>query len=400
MSTGFEIQLWWLLALPLFFVLGWIAARIDIKHLVRESRALPRSYFKGLNFLLNEQPDKAIEAFLEAARVDPETIELHFALGNLFRRRGETDRAIRVHQNLIERDSSAQSQLNDEQRLHALSELGQDYLKAGLLDRAEDIFIKLRGTSRDEESLRFLLEIYQQEKEWQRSIDIARSLPEHVRHLWQKEIANFHCELASSALLHGDISEARRQLEEALGANRKCVRATLLQGEVALADGDAAGAIEAWKRVEQQSPVYLSLVAAKLLEAFRKEGREDAGIQLLRGWFEQHPSLDLLDTVFQSELAGGGPAAAYQVVRDELRRNPTLLGLDKLLEAQILMAPLERRTDLALIRNLIHNHTRRVARYRCDTCGFKARQFYWRCPACGGWETYPPKRTEEFDLTP
>src|SRR5512142_506367 len=125
------IELYWLLALPLFFALGWVAARIDLKHLLKESRALPRSYFKGLNFLLNEQPDKAIEAFLEAARVDPETVELHFALGSLFRRRGETDRAIRVHQNLIDRDG-----LSEEQRLHALAELGEDYLKAGLLDRA------------------------------------------------------------------------------------------------------------------------------------------------------------------------------------------------------------------------------------------------------------------------
>jgi len=398
-GSGFEIQLWWLLVLPIFFVLGWIAARIDIKHLVRESRALPRSYFTGLNFLLNEQPDKAIEAFIEAARVDPETIELHFALGSLFRRRGETDRAIRVHQNLIERDSP-QKQLTDKQRLHALSELGQDYLKAGLLDRAEEIFLKLRGTDRDEEALRFLLEIYQQEKEWQRSIDIANSLPDHVDHLWQKEIANFHCELAASALLYGDITEARKQLEAALTENRKCVRATLLQGEAALAEGNGASAIEAWKRVEQQSPVYLSLVAPKLLEAFRKDGREDVGIQVLRGWFAQHPSLDLLDALFDSELQAEGPEAAYQLVRDELRRNPTLLGLDKLLEAQILMAPVERRSDLELIKNLIHNHTRRVARYRCDSCGFKARQFYWRCPACGGWETYPPKRTEEFDLMP
>ena len=403
MTSGFEIQLWWLLALPLFFVLGWIAARIDIKHLVRESRALPRSYFKGLNFLLNEQPDKAIEAFIEAAKVDPETIELHFALGNLFRRRGETDRAIRVHQNLIERGNSAQgqlSQLTDEQRLHALAELGQDYLKAGLLDRAEDIFVKLRGTQRDEEALRFLLEIYQQEKDWPRSIEIARSLPEHAGHLWQKEIANFHCELAASALLHGQIAEAHGHLDAALAENRKCVRATLLQGEVALAENDTPAAIESWKRIEQQSPVYLSLAAPKLLEAFRKEGREEAGIQLLRGWFAQHPSLDLLDTVYQSELQSGGPEADYQLVRDELRRNPTLLGLDKLYEAQILMASVEQRGDLELVRNLIHNHTRRVARYRCNACGFKARQFYWRCPACGGWETYPPKRTEEFDLTP
>ncbi len=396
-TGGFEIQLWWLLVLPVFFALGWIAARLDIKHLVRESRALPRSYFKGLNFLLNEQPDKAIEAFLEAARVDPETIELHFALGNLFRRRGETDRAIRVHQNLIDRDST-QNQLSDEQRLHALAELGQDYLKAGLLDRAEEVFLKLRGTQREEEALRFLLEIYQQEKEWQQSIDIARNLPEHAGHLWQKEIANFHCELASSALLSGDATEARKQLAAALIANRKCVRATLLQGEVSLVEGNTAAAIEAWKRVEQQSPEYLALVAAKLMEAFRKEGREEAGIQLLRGWFARHPSLDLLDAVFEFDLQAEGPEAAYQLVRDELRRNPTLLGLDKLLEAQILMAPPERRADLNLIKNLVHNHTRRVARYRCDCCGFKARQFYWRCPACGGWESYPPKRTEEYDL--
>ncbi|MDO9601454.1 MAG: tetratricopeptide repeat protein, partial [Rhodocyclaceae bacterium] len=170
-----EIELWWFLALPVFFVLGWLAARIDINQLLHESRALPRSYFTGLNFLLNEQPDRAIEAFLDAAKIDPETIELHFALGSLFRRRGETDRAIRVHKHLIDRDAS-QSQLTEEQRLHALSELGQDYLKAGLLDRAEEIFDKLRGTERDEEALRNLLEIYQQEKEWAKAIAIAEEM--------------------------------------------------------------------------------------------------------------------------------------------------------------------------------------------------------------------------------
>ncbi len=136
-----EIELWWLLALPLFFGLGWAAARVDIRHLVSESKALPRSYFKGLNFLLNEQPDKAIDAFIEVVRVDPETIELHFALGSLFRRRGEIERAIRMHSNLVNRVD-----LNEEQRLHALFELGQDFLKAGMLDRAEEALTKLEGT--------------------------------------------------------------------------------------------------------------------------------------------------------------------------------------------------------------------------------------------------------------
>ena len=155
-----EIEYWWLLALPLFFALGWLAARIDIKHLLTESRALPRSYFKGLNFLLNEQPDKAIEAFIEVVKVEPQTIELHFALGSLFRRRGEVERAIRMHQNLVERED-----LPDPQKLDALYELAQDYLKAGLLDRAEELFAKLKGTSHEEAALRYLLEIYERSEE-------------------------------------------------------------------------------------------------------------------------------------------------------------------------------------------------------------------------------------------
>lgn len=405
-----EIQLWWLLALPLFFVLGWLAARIDIKQLVRESRELPHSYFAGLNFLLNEQPDKAIEAFLEAARLDPETVELHFALGSLFRRRGETDRAIRVHKHLIERDASL-SQLSEEQRLHALSELGQDYLKAGLLDRAEDIFLKLRGTARDEEALRNLLEIYQQEKDWEKAIAIAVQMPGHVEHLWQKQIAEFHCELATADLVNGRLDAARARLAAALAANRKCVRATLMRGELEMkvgtgetaTAGSAANleaALKIWQGIEQQNPVYLSLVAEKIMVIYRTQGREAAGVELLAGYLERHPSIDLLDTAFQATLAVRGAEAAYALVRDELRRNPTLLGLEKLLEAQVMLAPPERRADLDLIKNLIHNHTRRVARYRCDDCGFKARQFHWRCPACGGWETFPPLRTEEFDLTP
>ena len=390
-----EFELWWLLAIPLFFALGWVAARIDIIHLVRESRSLPRSYFRGLNFLLNEQPDKAIDAFLEAVKVDPQTIELHFALGSLFRRRGETDRAIRMHQNLAER-----ADLRDDQRLQALSGLGQDYLKAGLLDRAEETFLKLRSTVLNETALRCLLEIYQQEKEWAKAIAVARELPDHSGHLWQKQMANFYCEIATSEMTHARPEKAQELLEQALATNRKCVRANMLLGDLHAATGDLDPAIDAWKRIEQQNPIYLALVAARLRDAYTKLGRSDQGLQLLRGYLEQNPSLDLLDVVFQWELDTSGADSAHQLVREELRRNPTLLGLDKLLEAQLLVAPPERRPDLELMKNLIHGHTRRVARYRCDNCGFKARQFYWRCPACGGWETYPPKRTEEFDLTP
>ncbi len=390
-----EIELWWLLALPLFFGLGWLAARIDIRHLVRESRSLPRSYFAGLNFLLNEQPDRAIDSFIEATSKDPQTAELQFALGSLFRRRGETDRAIQIHQALAARED-----VRPEQRLAARLELGLDFLKAGLLDRAEDVFISLRGSALDTDALHHLLDIYQQEKEWLKAIDVARALPETESHRAQKDIAQFLCELATQALAQSRLGDARTQLEEALSTHRKCVRALMLLGDAAAADQKWEEAIEHWQRIEQQNPVYLALVAARLADAYRRLGRERQGITLLKSYLERHASLDLLDVVFKEELDAEGPSGALTLVREELRRNPTLLGLDKLLEAQMQTLPPEARTDSDLMKNIIHAHTRRVARYRCDSCGFKARQFHWRCPACGGWETYPPKRTEEFDLTP
>ncbi|MBI1906861.1 MAG: lipopolysaccharide assembly protein LapB [Rhodocyclales bacterium] len=390
-----EIEFWWLLALPLFFALGWLAARIDIRQVVRESRSLPRSYLSGLNFLLNEQQDRAIDAFIEAVKIDPQTIELHFALGSLFRRRGETDRAIRMHQNLVDRED-----ISADQRLEACAALGQDFLKAGLLDRAEAVFLKLRGTRYDETAIRYLLEIYQQEKEWGKAVDIALSLPDHESLHWRTEVANFHCELATAALANSRYDEARAHIDAAMAVSRQCVRASIVLGDLLVAQGCDEQAIEAWKRVENQNPVYLSLVAERIMEASGRLGRAEQGQTLLRSWLGRHASLDLLDEVFRWELERKGARAAYDLVREELRRNPTLQGLDKLLEAALHNVPAEQRGDVELAKQLIHSHTRRVARYRCESCGFKARQFQWRCPACGGWETYPPRRTEEFDLVP
>ena len=180
-----EFEYWWLIGFPLFFGMGWLAARIDIQHLLTETRQLPQSYFRGLNFLLNEQPDKAIEAFTEVAKLDRETVELHFTLGSLFRRRGETERAIRMHRNLLDRGD-----LGEEQRLQAMFELGQDYLKAGLLDRAEETLLRLRDSSHRVEAQRFLLDIYQQEKDWAKAIEVATELERDTGSSLQKEIAN------------------------------------------------------------------------------------------------------------------------------------------------------------------------------------------------------------------
>jgi lipopolysaccharide biosynthesis regulator YciM len=387
-----EFENWWLLGLlPLFFGFGWMAARIDIQQIVRESRALPRSYFKGLNFLLNEQPDKAIEAFIEVVRVDPETVELHFALGSLFRRRGEYDRAIRMHQNLLERDDLAA-----EQKVIALAELGQDYLKAGILDRAEEVFKKLETSPQAPLARKHLLEIYEQEKDWSRAIEMTRHVEPDAR-----SMAQYYCELAASEAAQSRPDAARRYLERALEENRKCVRASLQLGDLEKDVKNLEKAIEHWKRIESQDPAYLALAAQRLLDAHRDTGRGEEGLRLLTNYLERYPSLDLLDTVFRQTLEAKGHEEAYTLVRDELRRNPTLLGLDRLLEAQIIAAAQpDRRRDLELVRNLVHGHTLRLARYRCESCGFKARQFHWRCPGCGGWETYPPRRTEEFDLSP
>lgn len=388
-----DFEFWWLLSWPLFFGLGWLAARIDIRHLVRESRKLPRSYLSGLNFLLSEQPDKAIDAFLEAVRVDPQTVELHFALGNLFRRRGELDRAIRIHQSLLDRED-----LGDEDRMLALQEIGQDYLKAGLLDRAEDAYLKLRDTARAELANDALLEIYQQEKNWQRAIDIARDMPRRGTHRREVDIANFYCEMAADKLAHSRFEQAMELIERALETNRKCVRASILRGDILVAMGRDAEALEAWQEIGKQDPMYLSLVALRLMDACRRLDSEERGARFLRTHLEQTPSLDLLEIVFKWEIEKHGPDSAYALVRNEISRNPTMLGLEKLLEAAVHTVDGEHKSDVELIKGLIHGHTRKVARYCCKDCGFKARQFYWRCPACGGWETYPPKRSEEFDL--
>jgi lipopolysaccharide biosynthesis regulator YciM len=388
-----EFEIWWLLGIPVFFALGWIAARVDIKQLVSESRSLPRGYFKGLNFLLNEQPDKAIDAFIEIVKLDPETADMHFALGNLFRRRGETERAIRVHQNLLSRPD-----LPIEQQVHAQYELGMDYLKAGLLDRAEETFNLLVDTQYGVQARRALLEIFQREKEWRRAIAAAQGLQESGAGAHHKEIAQFYCELAQDQLVQMQPDEAKALLDKALQADRKSVRATMLYGDALVAQDDIEGALKTWRRVEQQSVPHVALVASRLMDGYRKVGRPQEGVNLLRSYLEEASSIDLIEVVFKAVIELDGVDAAKQLVVEELRRNPTLLGLDKLLEARLMDAPANVWEELSMVKNLVHGYTQKLARYQCSHCGFKARQYYWHCPGCNRWETYPPRRTEELNV--
>ncbi|WP_454710350.1 lipopolysaccharide assembly protein LapB [Cupriavidus nantongensis] len=394
-------ETWWLLALPLVFGLGWMAARFDVRQLISEQGALPRSYFKGLNFLLNEQPDKAIDAFVEVARLDPETTELHFALGALFRRRGETERAIRVHQNLATRPD-----LPEPEREHALFELGEDYLRAGLLDRAEESLRRLMSGPYAASAKRVLLELYEVEKEWQKAIDAARELQTLEQKSYSLQIAQFCCELAQDALQRKRPEDAVKWLNQAVAENPANVRAPILLGDVAAAAGDARAALGHWLGIEQQDASFLPLVAERVVKAYAALDEQGVALEWLRGLLKGKLAPEVLDTAYKAELEVNGPEAAARLMREQLRRQPTLLALTKYFEAQAAVAAAapaaqaegaengDEAKETTAIRDLLQLRTRNLARYTCRECGFRARLFYWQCPGCNRWETYAPRRSE------
>ncbi len=378
-----DFEYWWLLALPLFFLLGWIAARVDIGQLLTETSTLPASYFRGLNFLISEQPDKAIEAFTEALKADANTLELHFALGSLFRRTGEMDRAIRLHQGLLEREH-----LDETQRLMAMAELSQDYLKAGLLDRAEELFLKLTETRYVQSALKALLEIYVREKEWVQAVDMAQRLESLSGKPLGREIAQFHCELAHQHILLGDTVDATGRLQTALNANRNSVRANMMLGDIAAANGQHAEALQLWRAVELQLPEYIELIASRMMASWRALGKTDEGLAWLREVVRKYQLEEAAQVLFDATLDLQGPEAAYRMAHDEADLSPTLASLDRLLQAKVSGMP---DGDLRLVMDAIKQHLERTAYHRCTTCGYTARQFHWHCPSCGEWETFPPR---------
>ena len=386
-----EFELWYLVLLPLLFAAGWWLRGVDIRQRGGEADGGPRAYFRGLNYLLNEQPDKAIDAFIEVVRLDPETIDLHFALGNLFRRRGEVDRAVRIHTHLLNRaDLPARS------RAEALVELGQDFLKGGLLDRAEESFTRLLDEPRHRvDALRALLRIFQMEREWGKAIEIARRLEREAGESGHAQVAHFHCELAEKALADKDDDGARTHLDQALKVNRKSVRAAVLAGDLAVRRGQGEEAIGHWEHIGESNPEYLPLVAGRLADALDAAGRRAEALNFLRRSLLDHPSIDLLDIAYARVSAWESAAAAEALLRDELQRHPSLLGFERLLSARAVSGF----GDAALeqLRALIQAQARKLARYRCSKCGFRAREFHWQCPGCTSWDSYPPRRIEELD---
>lgn len=383
-----EFEYWWLLALPLFFALGWLAARVDIKQLLSESSALPAAYFKGLNFLIKEQHDKAIEAFSEAVQGNVESLELHFALGSLFRRRGEIDRAIHLHQTLLKRP-----QLEENQKWAVEAELAQDYLKAGLFDRAEALFQGLKDTPYQLASTRSLLEIYVREREWLPAIETAQHLAKISGVSFDLEIAQFHCELAAKALIKKDEATARLHLKSALTANPVCARANVMLGEIEAFIGNHSAAIEAWERIEAQQPEALGLIASPLFQSYRAIGKTHEGKARLTEYVHRYKLPTVLGTIYDATLSEQGADEAAKLAREELSKQPGLRVLERLLQARSLSQHGDRQ-DVDLIQNTVQSFLSNSAAYRCSHCGFRARRHYWQCPGCTAWESFPPEPKE------
>ncbi|MFM2435007.1 MAG: hypothetical protein RL063_987 [Pseudomonadota bacterium] len=382
-----EFEFWWLLALPLFFSLGWLAARVDLKQLLAESTALPAAYFKGLNFLITNQHDKAIEAFSEAVQANTDSLELHFALGSLFRRRGEVDRAIHLHLNLLQK-----KELEPQQRMAVSAELAQDYLKAGLLDRAEELFESLDDDRYRQPALRALLEIYVREREWERAVKAATELERLSGVPFRVEIAHYYCEMAVKSQLANDAHSARFELEQALNANKNCVRANVLLGDLEADASAHSAAISAWKRIEFQNPEYLGLIAPKLLNSYRALKQTHIGLALLQTYLQTYQLSSLLNVLFEATLAEEGAESAAKLARNELIKKPSLNTLDQLLQARAIVE-ISHEQDTQLMQQAVRHAIGNRTAYYCEHCGFKAKYHHWQCPACNAWEALPAEPT-------
>ncbi len=392
-----QIATSWLLLVPIIFGIGWFASRWDLRLEnrmdERERMRQQHSTFKGLSLLLNEQPDKAIETLVKIAQLDPETIELHFSLGNLFRRRGETERAIRIHQNLANRDD-----LKLRDRDHAAYELGRDFLRAGLLDRAEASLNRVGDGKYAVPAKESLLEMYQVERDWKKAIIAAMELESLQGKSHHTEIAQFHCELGQEALRRKDFMGAEQCIQRALQAVPNHARALILQGDYAMAMERPAQAIEVWSLVAASHPAYMHLLADRWMVAYTAVGKANEGLDRLRDLLKTQASGELLDIVHKQMMNIRGPEAANTMLSEVMQHSPSLSALSKLAETRLVLeegsANPERKLELQSILNLLRERTTSLARYNCGNCGFRARRFYWQCPGCNHWEVYSPARSE------
>ncbi|RPE81716.1 lipopolysaccharide assembly protein LapB [Vulcaniibacterium tengchongense] len=377
---------WFFLLLPLAAVSGWVIGRRGgERHSNTQVSRLSTTYFRGLNYLLNEQPDKAIELFLHIAELDKETFETQVALGHLFRRRGEVDRAIRLHQALVQRPG-----LSDQQRVQALLALGEDYMRSGLLDRAETVFNDLVALEmRAPLALRHLIGIYQSEREWGKAIENARRYEEATGEPMGKLIAQFECELAERHRSAGEVDAAREAVRRAYEADANSVRAGMIEGRIEVDAGNDAAAIRAFERVARVDPDYLPEVLPGLLDCYARVGDASGARAFLAEMTEHYRGIAPVLALTRMVEAEDGVAAARAYLARQLKDRPSVRGEAALID----LALAEGADPIATLHDLKHITDQLLVRnpsYRCNRCGFGARSHHWQCPSCKEWGTIKP----------
>jgi lipopolysaccharide biosynthesis regulator YciM len=380
--------IWILIGLPAAFGLGWLASRLDLRQLRIDNQQAPRAYFKGLNFLLNEQQDKAIDAFIEAVQNDPDTSELHFALGNLFRRRGEYERAVRVHEHLLSRGD-----LSSADRQRAQNALAKDYVKAGLLDRAEDALKKLEGTSFEGQARLARLAIYERSREWPQARAVAEQLERSGEVSFSVRKAHYLCEQARELNAQGDVGGAAKILQKAIAEAPDAPRPRLLLGQLQLNMGQALQACQTLSQLFEEGSVAAPLASSSLAKAAQAAQRVPQTLQLLQAHYAQSPCIDVMDAMVSLEKANQATEEqARQRYIEHLQKQPSLLAASRWLAGADLGSDATRTP----VQKALEQASRPLARYRCAACGFEAKEHFWHCPGCQAWDSYPPRRVEEL----
>ncbi len=380
----FDLQ-WLLLGLPVAFALGWLASRFDLRQWKREQKESPKAYYQGLNLLLNEQHDKAIDAFIEAVQQDPDTSDLHFALGNLFRRRGEYERAVRVHEHLLQR-----ADLPASERERAQYALAQDFMKAGLFDRAQQAFEALEGSPFDTEARLALLALHERSREWRAAAEVAAKLERSGSGSFATRIAHYWCELAAEADAKQQGAEADAALQRARTLAPQAPRPLIIAGQRARARADHREALQQWGTLMAAHPTAFNLVAHDYAESAIALGEGDAALESLDALFQRQPSSDLLAALGRLD---GDAARQHRRVLAQLQQSGSLSAAQALLADTPAALP---DAEAKALGDAVARAARPLHRYRCAACGFEAQHYFWQCPGCLGWDTYPPQRVEDL----